>query len=82
MIGTIGLGFAISALLISLTDLAFTVMDRRTGKPQDRIFLAILLILIVNAACEIVTAVYEGTPAATAQAMVRFVVSRSPPSQA
>ena len=76
MIGTIGLGFAISALLISLTDLAFTVMDRRTGKPQDRIFLAILLILIVNAACEIVTAVYEGTPAATAQRFLSFRVAK------
>ena len=50
----IGLGIALAGLLISLTDLIYTLMDHHVGKPQNHTYIAILGLLAVNSACEIV----------------------------
>lgn len=50
-----GFGIELAALLICLTNILFTIVDRRTGKPQNRVYLSILAMLAVNAACEMVT---------------------------
>ena len=49
-----GYGIAISALLICLANLVYTIMDGHTGKPQNKIFILLLALLSVNAICEIV----------------------------
>ena len=49
-----GYGFALSALLICLTNIIFTVMDGHTKKPQNRVYIMLLLILSINAFCELV----------------------------
>lgn len=51
---SLAFGIALSALFICLTDLLFTVLDGHTGKPQNRAYIAILLLLAVNAACELI----------------------------
>lgn len=47
-------GIALSALLVCLTDLLFTILDGHTGKPRNRVYIVIMLLLAVNAACEMV----------------------------
>ncbi len=47
-------GIALSALLVCLTDLLFTILDGHTGKPRNRVYIIIMLLLAVNAACEMV----------------------------
>lgn len=49
-----GFGIAVSALLICLANLVYTIMDGHTGKPQNKIFILLLSLLSVNAICEIV----------------------------
>ncbi|MBR4201418.1 MAG: EAL domain-containing protein [Oscillospiraceae bacterium] len=47
-------GIILSALLICLTDLLFTVLDGHTGKPQNRVYIIILLLLSASAVCEMI----------------------------
>jgi len=51
------ISFAASSLMICVTCLLFTLIHRRTVKPQNRLFLAIDGILGVNAACDLLIAV-------------------------
>ncbi|MBQ4466393.1 MAG: EAL domain-containing protein, partial [Oscillospiraceae bacterium] len=50
----LGLGLALAALLVCMTNIAFTMMDGHTAKPQNRIYIAILSMLAINAGCEVV----------------------------
>lgn len=50
----LGCGVALAAMLICLTDLIFTLMDRHVGKPQNRVYITILIVLAINSLCEIV----------------------------
>lgn len=47
-------GIALSALMICLANLVYTIMDGHTKKPQNRIFILLLSLLSVNAICELV----------------------------
>jgi EAL domain-containing protein (putative c-di-GMP-specific phosphodiesterase class I) len=49
-----GFGIALSALLICLVNLVYTIMDGHTGKPHNRIFILLLSLLSINAICELV----------------------------
>ena len=46
-------GIALSALMICLTDLIFTLMDGHVVKPQNRMYITILLLLAISAVCEL-----------------------------
>lgn len=48
------LGVALSALLICLGNLAFTILDGHTRKPQNRVYMSLLMLLAVNAVCEMI----------------------------
>ena len=47
-------GVALSALLICLGNLAFTILDGHTRKPQNRVYMSLLMLLAVNAVCEMI----------------------------
>ena len=47
-------GVALSALLICFGNLAFTILDGHTRKPQNRIYMSLLMLLAVNAVCEMI----------------------------
>ena len=53
------LGVSISSLLICVVNLIYTLILRRTDKIQNRLFMALLGILIVNSITGIVTAFYS-----------------------
>ena len=46
-------GFAAASLMICVTCLLFTLIQRRTVKPQNRLFIAVNLLLGSNAVCEL-----------------------------
>ena len=50
----LGLGLVIATLLICVTDIIFTVMDGHVGKAQNRIYIAILSVLGIDALCEVI----------------------------
>ena len=50
----IGSGLAFAALLVALSDLIFTLMDRHIGKPQNHTYIAILGLVSINAVCEMI----------------------------
>ena len=52
-----GFGIALGALLVSLTNLIYTLLDGHVGKPQNRLYLAIQGILGTNAVCEMINTV-------------------------
>ena len=56
----LSLGLSIAALLLCVSDLIFTLMDKRTGKPQNRVYIAIMLLLSLNAGCGMATLLTEG----------------------
>jgi EAL domain-containing protein (putative c-di-GMP-specific phosphodiesterase class I)/GGDEF domain-containing protein len=47
-------GVALSALLICLGNLTFTILDGHTRKPQNRVYMSLLMLLAVNAVCEMI----------------------------
>ena len=47
-------GIALCALIVSLTNFLFTVMDGHTGKPQNKVYIAIVGLIAVGAGCELV----------------------------
>ena len=70
------LGVAVSSLLICVVNLIYTFIQRRTDKLQNRLFIAILCILAVNAACGIVSAVFGGNPDLQAGRSIALNLSR------
>ena len=49
-----GFGIALAALLVCLCNLIYTLMDGHIRKPQNKVYIAILILLSVNACCELV----------------------------
>ena len=52
-------GIALSALLVCFATLMFTVLDGHTRKPQNRVYISLLLLLAVNAVCELINYRYS-----------------------
>ncbi len=50
------MGLSIAALLVCVTDLIFTIMDKRTGKPQNKFYILIMTLLGVSAAHGVISA--------------------------
>ncbi len=46
-------GLILAALLICITNLVYTIMDGHTGKPQNRVYITLLLLLSVNSLSEL-----------------------------
>lgn len=51
---TIAFGLSLAALFVCAANILYTVLDGHTGKPQNRVYIALLAILGINAACELV----------------------------
>ncbi len=49
-----GYGVALACLCICLTNLLFTLLAGHTGKIQNRLYITILILLSINAICEII----------------------------
>ncbi|WP_044973390.1 EAL domain-containing protein [Ruminococcus sp. HUN007] len=47
-------GIALSVLCICLTNLLFTLLDGHTGKIQNKLYITILVLIGINAVCELV----------------------------
>ena len=56
------LGVALSSLLICIVNLIYTIIQKRTDKLQNRLFIAVLCILMVNSMTAIVSSVYGFKP--------------------
>ena len=56
------LGVALSSLLICIVNLIYTIIQKRTDKLQNRLFIAVLCILMVNSMTAIVSSVYGFNP--------------------
>ncbi|MCR4639529.1 GGDEF domain-containing phosphodiesterase [Ruminococcus sp.] len=67
-------GAALSALLICLGNLSFTILDGHTRKPQNRIYMSLLMLLAINAVCEMIN-VRMGEYEMSSE--VAFMISRS-----
>ncbi len=52
-----GLGFSISALLICLANIVCIIIQKRTEKPNNRLFLTIMTILAIDAVCGCVSSI-------------------------
>jgi len=52
------LGVAVSSLLICLVNLIYTFIQKRTDKLQNRFFIAILCVLLINSMTSMVSAIY------------------------
>lgn len=59
-------GVALSAFLICVVNLVYTYIQRRTDKSHNRIFIAMYLILAINASTEIVSSIYADDPSLAA----------------
>ncbi|MCR5147786.1 MAG: EAL domain-containing protein [Eubacterium sp.] len=57
-----GLGVAVASLLICLVNLIYTFIQGRTDKLQNKIFISILAILMINSVTGIITGVYGANP--------------------
>jgi len=72
----ISLGLSIAGLLVCMSDLLFTMMDRRFGKPQNKIYIFMLILLSVNAECGIVAFLSEKNKLVSDAAFHTLAVSR------
>ena len=60
------LGVAVSSLLICIANLIYTFIQKRTDKLQNRFFIAILLILLINSMTSIISSIFsDGLHSAT-----------------
>ena len=57
---SISFGLAFAALLVCMTNVLYTVLDGHTKKPQNRVYIALLVILGINAACDLVNFRFNG----------------------
>ncbi len=55
-------GVCLAALVISIVNLLYTLMLRRTEKPQNKIFICIIIILIINSMNGIISAFGRAMP--------------------
>ena len=56
----VALGFSISAVLISLSNLIYTCIHGQVKKTNNLLFIAMLFILMINASCGIVSSLVDG----------------------
>lgn len=54
-----GFGIALCALILALSNIIFTLMDGHVGKPQNKVYLLIVTLLAINAACEVVNSILQ-----------------------
>ena len=66
-------GLILAALLICITNLVYTIMDGHTGKPQNRVYMGLLLLLSTSALCELFNISYSPRSAVSDTA---FTVTR------
>ncbi|MCR5417922.1 MAG: GGDEF domain-containing phosphodiesterase [Lachnospiraceae bacterium] len=72
----LGLGFSIAALLICITDIIYTLIQKRTDRVSNKLFLVIMVLLSVNALCGIVnstTAIYPSPMGERLHTDFRFI---------
>ena len=48
-------GILIAAFCLAFCSLAYTLFRKRTGKVQNRLFIWLLLIVMIDSACEVIT---------------------------
>ncbi|SNU04991.1 diguanylate cyclase/phosphodiesterase [Lachnospiraceae bacterium] len=59
---TFAFGIALSALLICVVNIVYTIIQKRTDKTQNKLFLTIYIFLAINAGDDIVTALFGANP--------------------
>ncbi|MBR1529776.1 MAG: EAL domain-containing protein [Oscillospiraceae bacterium] len=72
----VSLGLSIAGFLVCLSDLLFTMMDKRFGKPQNKIYIFMIILLAVNAGCGIVAFISEKNKLVSDTAFHTLEVSR------
>ncbi len=72
----LSLGLSIAAFLVCMSDLIFTMLDRRIRKPQNKIYILMLFLLSANAVCGIVAFLAEKTKIISDAAFRTLTVSR------
>lgn len=70
------LGVSISALLVCIVNLIYTFIERRTDKTQNRIFISMICILIVNSISGMITGIYGDNPGESGYIYQVFQVSK------
>ncbi|MCR5122007.1 MAG: EAL domain-containing protein [Ruminococcus sp.] len=71
-----GLGLSLSAFLVALTDLVFSLVSKRYDKPQNKVYLIQLGILKLNAVCGMVTTFTGQSKYTSDSAFAMLIVSR------
>ena len=71
-----GLGISLSAFLVCLTNLIFTLISKRTGKTHNKIFIFLLCILMINAVCGMVSTFTNNSKYSSDNAYIVLQVSR------
>ncbi|SCW31338.1 EAL domain, c-di-GMP-specific phosphodiesterase class I (or its enzymatically inactive variant) [Ruminococcaceae bacterium YRB3002] len=56
---SLSISLTVAALLVCLSNIVFTKVQGRMGKRQNRVFMLLLIIVALNAACNTVTAFYR-----------------------
>ncbi len=70
------LGLAVAAFLVCISDVIFTVIDKRTEKPQNKVYIFMLLLLSVNAGCGITSYIAEKSKMISDTAFDTLQISR------
>ena len=71
-----GLGISLSAFLVCVCDLIFTLVVKRVGKPQNKVYITQLGILMTNAVCGMISTFTEDTKMTSETAYMVLLVSR------
>ena len=71
-----GLGLSLAAFLVCLANLVFTLITKRTGKSQNKVFIAQLVILMINAATGMVSTFTDKSKYTSDNAYILLQVSR------
>ena len=67
--------FSFGAILVCLTCLVYMALRGRFEKSQSKVFLALVVILLVNAVCSMVAEVFKGQVMASDAARIAVVVA-------
>lgn len=77
MINQFHMAFFATALAITIFVLVFTLIQKRTDKPQNRWFLIVLFIILINSLSELVTAIFETDYAKSSVSYWGLIVSQN-----
>ena len=69
-------GIALAVLCICLMNLLFTLLDGHTGKIQNKLYITILVLIGINAVCELVTVSTDEAAAVSDAAFLASILSK------